>query len=147
MAAGLMAKLDAARDRVDELTGQRPKVVLCYEVGYDGFWLARLAEQRGIECLVMDTRRPGRIDFGLGMIALTIGATGFVPWKLEFNRQPNPSLRLGFVPEHPHVGFQFVADSSEHPQHAKGEILVDEKGDATGSVFLVQFMHLGLDGE
>jgi transposase len=29
-------------------------VVLCYEAGYDGFWLARLLEQRGIECLVME---------------------------------------------------------------------------------------------
>ncbi len=28
--------------------------VLCYAAGYDGFWLARLLEQRGIECLVME---------------------------------------------------------------------------------------------
>ncbi len=53
-AEGLMAKLDAARDRVARLTGQTPKVTLCYEAGYDGFWLARLLEQRGIECLVME---------------------------------------------------------------------------------------------
>jgi transposase len=53
-AEGLMAKLDAARDRVAKLTGQTPKVTLCYEAGYDGFWLARLLEQRGIECLVME---------------------------------------------------------------------------------------------
>ncbi len=31
-----------------------PQVTLCYEAGYDGFWLARLLEQRGIECLVME---------------------------------------------------------------------------------------------
>jgi transposase len=53
-AEGLMAKLEAARDRVAKATGQRPQVVLCYEAGYDGFWLARLLEQRGIECLVME---------------------------------------------------------------------------------------------
>ncbi len=53
-AEGLMAKLDAARDRVARLTGRTPKVTLCYEAGYDGFWLARFLEQRGIECLVME---------------------------------------------------------------------------------------------
>ncbi len=53
-AEGLMAKLDAARDRVAKLTGQRPKVVLCYEAGYDGFWLARLLDARGIECLIIE---------------------------------------------------------------------------------------------
>ena len=53
-AEGLMAKLDAARDRVVKLTGQTPQVVLCYEAGYDGFWLARFLEQRGIECHVME---------------------------------------------------------------------------------------------
>jgi transposase len=53
-AEGLMAKLDAARDRVAKLTGQTPPVVLCYEAGYDGFWLARLLDGRGIECLVIE---------------------------------------------------------------------------------------------
>jgi len=53
-AEGLMAKLDAARDRVAKLTGETPKVTLCHEAGYDGFWLARFVQQRGIECLVME---------------------------------------------------------------------------------------------
>jgi len=53
-AEGLMAKLDAARDRVAQLTGQTPKVTLCYEAGYDGFWLSRFLEQRSIECRVME---------------------------------------------------------------------------------------------
>jgi len=53
-AEGLIAKLDAARDRVAKVTGQVPKVTLCYEAGYDGFWLARLLKHRGIDCLVMD---------------------------------------------------------------------------------------------
>ncbi len=41
-AEGLMAKLDAARDRLAKVSGRVPKVTLCYEAGYDGFWLARL---------------------------------------------------------------------------------------------------------
>ncbi len=53
-AEGLVAKLDAARDRVAKMTGRRPGVTLCYEAGYDGFWLARFLEQRGVDCLVMD---------------------------------------------------------------------------------------------
>ncbi len=53
-AEGLMAKLVAARDRVAQVTGQTPKVTLCYEAGYDSFWLARFLEQRGIDCLVME---------------------------------------------------------------------------------------------
>ncbi len=53
-ADGLMAKLDAARARLAKISGQVPKVILCYEAGYDGFWLARFLEQRGIECLVME---------------------------------------------------------------------------------------------
>jgi transposase len=53
-AEGLMAKLDAARKRVAKVTGQTPKVTLCYEAGYDSFWLARFLEHRGIECLVME---------------------------------------------------------------------------------------------
>ncbi len=42
-AEGVMAKLDAARDRAAKVTGQAPKVTLCYEAGYDGFWLARFS--------------------------------------------------------------------------------------------------------
>ena len=53
-ADGLMAKLDAARERVAKVTGEIPKVTLCYEAGYDGFWLARFLEQRGIACHVME---------------------------------------------------------------------------------------------
>ncbi len=53
-ADGLMAKLDAARRRLAKVSGRVPKVILCYEAGYDGFWLARFLEQRGIDCRVMD---------------------------------------------------------------------------------------------
>ncbi len=51
--SGLMVKLEAARDRMAKVSGQVPKVIVCYEAGYDGFWLARFLEQRGIACLVM----------------------------------------------------------------------------------------------
>jgi transposase len=54
-AEGLMAKLDAARQRVAKDAGQTPAVTLCYEAGYDGFWLARFLEQRGITCQVMES--------------------------------------------------------------------------------------------
>jgi transposase len=53
-AEGLVAKLDAACQRLAKVVGQVPTVTLCYEAGYDGFWLARLLEQRGIDCLVME---------------------------------------------------------------------------------------------
>jgi transposase len=51
---GLIAKLDAARQRLAKVSGRVPKVTLCYEAGYDGFWLARFLERRGIDCRVMD---------------------------------------------------------------------------------------------
>ena len=47
-AEGLMAKHDAARKRLTKVSGQAPKVRLCYEAGHDGFWLTRFLEQRGI---------------------------------------------------------------------------------------------------
>jgi transposase len=53
-AEGLIAKLDAARQRLARATGQVPKLTLCYEAGYDGFWLARFLDHRDIDCLVMD---------------------------------------------------------------------------------------------
>lgn len=53
-ADGLMARLDAAQKRVGKVSRQMPKVILCYEAGYDGFWLVRLLEQHDIECQVMD---------------------------------------------------------------------------------------------
>ena len=32
-----------------------PSITLCYEAGYDAFWLARFLEARGIACLVVDS--------------------------------------------------------------------------------------------
>jgi transposase len=35
-------------------TDQTAAVTLCYEAGYDGFWLARYLEKRGVTCQVME---------------------------------------------------------------------------------------------
>ena len=50
----LMAKLAAASDRWAKVSGKRSSITLCYEAGYDAFWLARFLKTRGIECLVVD---------------------------------------------------------------------------------------------
>jgi transposase len=55
----LMAKLTAARDCWAKVSGSPPAITLCYEVGYDAFWLARFLMGRGIECLVID---PGSLQ-------------------------------------------------------------------------------------
>ena len=66
-AAALLARLIAARDRWAKVSGSPPSIVLCYEVGYDAFWLARFLLAHGIECLDIDPgslevkRRPRRV--------------------------------------------------------------------------------------
>jgi transposase len=55
----LMAKLTAARDCWTKVSGLLPVITLCYEVGYDAFWLARFLKARGIDCLVID---PGSLQ-------------------------------------------------------------------------------------
>jgi transposase len=52
---GLMAKLTAARDRWTKASGESPSITLCYEAGYDAFWLARFLKAHCIECLVVDS--------------------------------------------------------------------------------------------
>jgi len=51
----LMAKLVAARDRWTKVSGKKSSIILCYEAGYDAFWLARFLKARGIDCLVVDS--------------------------------------------------------------------------------------------
>lgn len=51
---GLMEKLMAARERHAKVSGETPTITLCYEAGYDAFWLARFLEARGITCMVVD---------------------------------------------------------------------------------------------
>jgi hypothetical protein len=43
-----MAKLTAARYLWAKASGALPMITLCYEVGYDAFWLARFLKARGI---------------------------------------------------------------------------------------------------
>jgi hypothetical protein len=50
-----VAKLVAACDRWTKVSGKKPSIILCYEAGYDAFWLARFLKARGIECLVVDS--------------------------------------------------------------------------------------------
>jgi transposase len=80
-AEGLMAQLLSARDRCAQANGEMPAITICYEVGYDAFWLARFLIARGIACLVVDpaslqVNRRGRraktdrIDVGMLLRAL-----------------------------------------------------------------------------
>jgi hypothetical protein len=55
----LMAKRSAARDCWAKMSGSMPAITLCYEVGYDAFWLARFLRAREIECIVID---PGSVQ-------------------------------------------------------------------------------------
>ena len=84
---GLMAKLTAARDRWAKMSGKAPSIVICYEAGYDAFWLARFLKARGIECLVVDAAsmqvnrrarraKTDRIDVGMLLRALIAWGQG-----------------------------------------------------------------------
>jgi transposase len=55
----LMAKLTSARDPWAKASGAVPMITVCYEVGYDAFWLARFLKECGVECLVID---PGSLQ-------------------------------------------------------------------------------------
>jgi transposase len=52
--AELLALIERSRARVAEKLGSVPRVVSCYEAGYDGFWLHRLLEAAGITNFVFD---------------------------------------------------------------------------------------------
>lgn len=52
--AGLLGLLESIRARAALKLGAAPKVVSCYEAGYDGFWLHRLLTAAGITNLVFD---------------------------------------------------------------------------------------------
>jgi transposase len=45
--------------RLRKAAGEKPRIVVCYEAGYDGFWLARSLAEIGIDCRVLD---PGSIQ-------------------------------------------------------------------------------------
>lgn len=78
---GLMSQLLIARDRCAKATGEVYSITLCYEIGYDAFWLARFLMARGVECLVVDPAslkvdrrrrraKTDRIDVGMLLRAL-----------------------------------------------------------------------------
>jgi transposase len=52
--AGLLALVAKIRERAAQKLGSEPRVVSCYEAGYDGFWLHRLLVAAGIENFVFD---------------------------------------------------------------------------------------------
>jgi transposase len=52
--AGLLALVAKIRTRATQKLGAEPRVVSCYEAGYDGFWLHRLLVAAGIENFVFD---------------------------------------------------------------------------------------------
>jgi transposase len=47
----LMAKLTAARDCWAKVNSSLPAITVCYEVGYDAFWLARFLMGRASSVL------------------------------------------------------------------------------------------------
>ena len=52
--AGLLELIEKVRARATEKLGAVPRVVSCYEAGYDGFWLHRRLEAAGILNFVFD---------------------------------------------------------------------------------------------
>src|SRR3954466_4583418 len=48
----LIDMLNSWRAKAERRVGRPLQLVLCYEVGYDGFWLARLLIARGIRTIV-----------------------------------------------------------------------------------------------
>jgi len=50
----LIGILNNGRAKAERELGRPLQTVLCYEVGYDGFWLARLLIARGIRAVVFD---------------------------------------------------------------------------------------------
>jgi transposase len=52
--AGFLALIGSVRERAARKLGSQPRVVSCYEAGYDGFWLHRLLTEDGITNLVFD---------------------------------------------------------------------------------------------
>lgn len=51
---GLLAKLNELRQQAEGRLGGPIRMLVCYEAGYDGFWLYRLLTRHGIETQVVD---------------------------------------------------------------------------------------------
>ena len=54
-AAGLVEVLDRVSARASNEVGTQVPLSVCYEIGYDGFWLARYLIDRGIDMHVLDS--------------------------------------------------------------------------------------------
>src|SRR5690348_17202390 len=52
--AGFLGLIESVRERAVRKLGSAPRVVSCYEAGYDGFWLHRLLTEAGITNFVFD---------------------------------------------------------------------------------------------
>lgn len=50
----LIARLELTCKQHRKRTGRPLDIAVCYEAGYDGFWLCRVLEERGITCHVLD---------------------------------------------------------------------------------------------
>jgi transposase len=50
----LIEIIDLTIEKVSRATGRSPQIVSCYEAGYDGFWLHRVLEARGVANHVLD---------------------------------------------------------------------------------------------
>lgn len=50
----LMAHLNRVEARLKREFGERVEVKICFEAGYDGFWLARFLRDRGLDVYVLD---------------------------------------------------------------------------------------------
>ncbi len=61
----LIGLLQAAREKAHRSTGQSAQVVVCYEAGYDGFWLARLLSPKAFR-LSFSIRQVSSSHAGLG---------------------------------------------------------------------------------
>ena len=52
--AGLLQLLTEAREKAARLGFAKPRIVSCYEAGYDGFWLHRWLQAHGVDNRVLD---------------------------------------------------------------------------------------------
>ena len=88
--AELLAQIEKVRARATAKLGAAPRVVSCYEAGYDGFWLHRLLQAAGIANFVFDAAsiaveqrsrrvKTDRIDGEL--MLRTLMGLGTSPWK------------------------------------------------------------------
>jgi transposase len=50
----LIGILNSSKAKAEHQLGRPLHIVLCYEIGYDGFWLARLLIARGVRTIVFD---------------------------------------------------------------------------------------------